>query len=410
MSTAIPTFVNVDPDEMFVCPYDPVHRISAKRFTYHLMKCRRNYSSMEFVRCPFNARHEMPKEELDFHVARCPDKNVIRQDIERETAEPQVFRTSNRPVTPPPTNREFGGDDWDLEADNQPFVAPIAVGLTEERGDSISVIQNLQQVQQQLHGSGEPVPVNLADMTPAQRKNYKRAQKRQQKRQAETGDEMGEAVASEAERRQELMQQYSILMNEGGFVDFVSILNQWCQKNKVNPPKYTEGPGVAGGFGSKVVIRTDVFSTNKYCKTKKDAKQNAAMVAVVALNVPIGEEGHDKLLGLRARSTAEKDRLRQVHEEKLLMQAGYNNPAPVLHPPSSFAARSQPIATAPPAYSEPATAYTEMDRQMGDMSLGQQSVDDEGWSTVAKKNPTGVKNPVYNTAMKVAGRGRGARR
>jgi hypothetical protein len=30
-----------DPDELVVCPYDPVHRVQRKRYQYHLMKCRK---------------------------------------------------------------------------------------------------------------------------------------------------------------------------------------------------------------------------------------------------------------------------------------------------------------------------------------------------------------------------------
>ena len=30
-----------DPNELLTCPYDPVHRVAAKRFPYHLQKCRK---------------------------------------------------------------------------------------------------------------------------------------------------------------------------------------------------------------------------------------------------------------------------------------------------------------------------------------------------------------------------------
>lgn len=37
------SFINAenDPNELKICPYDPVHRVSAKRFPYHLAKCRK---------------------------------------------------------------------------------------------------------------------------------------------------------------------------------------------------------------------------------------------------------------------------------------------------------------------------------------------------------------------------------
>ena len=31
---------NNDPNELLICPYDPVHRVAAKTFPYHLKKCR----------------------------------------------------------------------------------------------------------------------------------------------------------------------------------------------------------------------------------------------------------------------------------------------------------------------------------------------------------------------------------
>ena len=30
-----------DPNDLLVCPYDAVHRISRKRYPYHLAKCRK---------------------------------------------------------------------------------------------------------------------------------------------------------------------------------------------------------------------------------------------------------------------------------------------------------------------------------------------------------------------------------
>lgn len=74
--------MSAEANELLICPYDPVHRVAAKRFPYHLQKCRKQYSSIGWANCPFNARHEVPKEELDYHVSICPDKDIIRQDYE----------------------------------------------------------------------------------------------------------------------------------------------------------------------------------------------------------------------------------------------------------------------------------------------------------------------------------------
>lgn len=63
-----------DPDKLMVCPYDEAHMIKAKRFQYHLLKCRENHPEKDFVNCPFNAKHVMLRHELRQHVSRCPDR------------------------------------------------------------------------------------------------------------------------------------------------------------------------------------------------------------------------------------------------------------------------------------------------------------------------------------------------
>jgi len=41
--------VENDPNELKICPYDPVHRVSAKRFPYHLAKCRKVRDAHDLV-------------------------------------------------------------------------------------------------------------------------------------------------------------------------------------------------------------------------------------------------------------------------------------------------------------------------------------------------------------------------
>ena len=53
-------FDHVDPDEEFICPYDPVHKVIAKRFPYHVMKCRKvgSYSILTaIVKGPWGGGH-----------------------------------------------------------------------------------------------------------------------------------------------------------------------------------------------------------------------------------------------------------------------------------------------------------------------------------------------------------------
>ena len=38
-ATLTSTIDSLDPEEMVVCPFDPVHRLRRKRLQYHIMKC-----------------------------------------------------------------------------------------------------------------------------------------------------------------------------------------------------------------------------------------------------------------------------------------------------------------------------------------------------------------------------------
>ncbi|KAH9508305.1 hypothetical protein Btru_050771 [Bulinus truncatus] len=68
-------------EEMMVCPYDDSHVISPLRMPYHLLKCRKNFPTMDMAVCPFNALHEVLKPELRYHILHCPDKVVLERDI-----------------------------------------------------------------------------------------------------------------------------------------------------------------------------------------------------------------------------------------------------------------------------------------------------------------------------------------
>ena len=72
------------------------------------------------------------------------------------------------------------------------------------------------------------------------------------------------------------------------FVDFVSILNQYCQKNRLTMPKYDETPGVQGSIGMQVFVKGQTFNAVKYCINKKQARHDAAKSALLGLNIPLG--------------------------------------------------------------------------------------------------------------------------
>ena len=66
------------------------------------------------------------------------------------------------------------------------------------------------------------------------------------------------------------------------------MLNQFCQKNKINPPKYSEAPGGFGGFACEVIVKGETYTSLGMQKTKKDAHHSAAKWALLALDVPEG--------------------------------------------------------------------------------------------------------------------------
>nr|CAB3261306.1 uncharacterized protein LOC100176891 [Phallusia mammillata] len=108
-----------DKDELFVCPYDPVHRITAKRFVRHILKCQKNHPKSNKKICPFNARHIIPKPELQMHISMCPDKRLLEHEINCERI---AFRNSElRGDTSVPSfstmeDLDFGShEDWDEE-------------------------------------------------------------------------------------------------------------------------------------------------------------------------------------------------------------------------------------------------------------------------------------------------------
>lgn len=61
-----------DPEEMVVCPFDPVHVIRWKRFFTHVLKCEKQHPRSNLRRCRFFALHYVPAEQLEEHLTECP--------------------------------------------------------------------------------------------------------------------------------------------------------------------------------------------------------------------------------------------------------------------------------------------------------------------------------------------------
>lgn len=116
-----------DAEELLECPYDRVHMVRAKRFQYHLMKCRNNYTGREYVSCPFNAKHEMPKPELRHHLITCPDKALLEPELKYAARREKEDGTLFKGCTDTPAYNNFEipcTEDWDEEA-----AGPARVGI-----------------------------------------------------------------------------------------------------------------------------------------------------------------------------------------------------------------------------------------------------------------------------------------
>ncbi|CAF1670463.1 unnamed protein product [Didymodactylos carnosus] len=70
-------FIFNDPDNFWMCPFDPNHKVLAKRFQYHLVRCAKANPTIRRVKCVFNASHLMRPDELIKHMSTCPDSAVL---------------------------------------------------------------------------------------------------------------------------------------------------------------------------------------------------------------------------------------------------------------------------------------------------------------------------------------------
>ena len=84
-----------------LCPYDPNHKVLAKRFQYHIMRCakvdqtqesissntnnlcfsQKAYPHIRRVKCSFNATHLTAPNDLFQHMSTCPDNQAVHDAI-----------------------------------------------------------------------------------------------------------------------------------------------------------------------------------------------------------------------------------------------------------------------------------------------------------------------------------------
>lgn len=104
-----------DPDDYWLCPYDPNHKVLAKRFQYHIMRCAKAYPHIRRVKCSFNATHLTAPSELFKHMSTCPDNQAVHDAIARGMSdfnwEGNASETNDRQIAV-----VMNGEDWDREA------------------------------------------------------------------------------------------------------------------------------------------------------------------------------------------------------------------------------------------------------------------------------------------------------
>ncbi|XP_019642140.1 PREDICTED: uncharacterized protein LOC109483542 isoform X1 [Branchiostoma belcheri] len=160
----------VDPNELIICPYDKVHLVRASRMPYHLMKCRRNYTSNDMRTCPFNARHVVTIGEHRHHILNCPDRKVLEDHASHAQSmddgeEGSYFKGCTAVPAYNSWEAPPAEEDWEGEAEHHNTAAAA-------------------QAQQEQEGDQEVTAKDLALMTPAQKKNYKRKLRKEQERKA----------------------------------------------------------------------------------------------------------------------------------------------------------------------------------------------------------------------------------
>ncbi|CAF1213282.1 unnamed protein product [Adineta ricciae] len=104
-----------DPDDFWLCPYHPDHKVLAKRFQYHVMRCAKAYPHIRRVKCSFNATHLTTPSELFKHMSTCPDNQAVHDAIARGMGDFN-WEDSTTDKCERQMATAMNGEDWDREA------------------------------------------------------------------------------------------------------------------------------------------------------------------------------------------------------------------------------------------------------------------------------------------------------
>ncbi|CAF3549666.1 unnamed protein product, partial [Adineta steineri] len=105
-----------DPDDYWLCPYHPDHKVLAKRFQYHIMKCAKANPHIRRVKCSFNATHLITPNELFKHMSTCPDNQAVHDAIAQGMGDFNWEDNSSSDKNERQMAVIMNGEDWDREA------------------------------------------------------------------------------------------------------------------------------------------------------------------------------------------------------------------------------------------------------------------------------------------------------
>lgn len=315
--TRYPTEDSNDEFELFICPYDPYHRVNSKRWRVHLAACKKNYGG-DCKICIFNQAHVVPAPEFEWHNLTCTDRRLIARDQETREWEMATRQNHNPDWVEPEVTEE-----WDDEIDSNAgahFQMNLEKGMPmqllshntnqnekesyeEDYDDGDDDVEGYNSVNQKSSVLEEDLiqerPDNWTEMTKTQKKNHKRKFDRQQQRIKEEGvneDDFNRATSVDDLTPAQIDAKLNAIkamfpMNnnkeQASRVDFTSLLNIVCQKIRLNLPTYTPiNGGSGGGFAFKCLVFQTYYQGRDYCSNKKDAKHNCAKWALLGMEIP----------------------------------------------------------------------------------------------------------------------------
>ncbi|XP_047125716.1 uncharacterized protein LOC100213388 isoform X1 [Hydra vulgaris] len=346
--TRFPTDESNDSFELFICPYDPYHKITSKNWRNHLMRCAKNYGG-KFKACTYNASHKIPEPEYDWHIRICNDRFLIAKDVNKCNESKMATAVDHHADRHVPSK-----DNWDNEIDeSQPSfdlnpnkAMPMCLLPTNQE----DVLYEKPYIQETFEYSGSEngdisksvlteqllpeKPAGWNDWSKSQKKNYKRKYERQRQRMMnENLTEKDFARVTDPTKWTEKEREDKLNAIKAAYplasekmlaerVDYTSLLQIVCQKVKWNLPEYKECTSSLGGFGYQCRVGLKWYESKEFNSTKKDAKRNAAKWALLELYYFIPLDGSKSGCGVRTLSKADVDTLREHDEAGRLMQAG----------------------------------------------------------------------------------------